>query len=124
MGLGTRGKKLWLFRHVLSAAGLAGFLLIGKRKQAKISGMEIVILDSAYKHGITKQSILFCLLHFLNDIVMGDPPPKRLFVGFDHRGTLLEIIAIEDEEQDRLVVIHAMKLRKQFYQLLPDGGSV
>jgi len=85
--------------------------------------MEIVILDSAYKHDITKESILFCLLHFQNDIVLDDPPPKRLFVGFDHKGTPLEIIAIEDEEQDRLVVIHAMQIRKQFHQLLSEGGQ-
>ena len=86
--------------------------------------MEIVILDSAYKHGITKQSIAFCLLNFQNDVVIDDPPPKRLFVGFDHMGIPLEIIAVEDEAQDRLVVIHAMKLRKQFHQLFSDGGAV
>jgi len=85
--------------------------------------MEIIILDSAYKHDITEQSIRFCLLHFQNDIVIDDPPPKRLFVGFDHKGTLLEIIAIEDEDRDCLVVIHAMRLRKQFYQLILDGGE-
>jgi len=84
--------------------------------------MEIVILDSAYKHGVTKQSILFCLLHFQSDIVIDDPPPKRLFVGFDHHGNPLEIIAVEDEERYRLVVIHAMKLRKQFYQFLSNEG--
>ena len=83
--------------------------------------MEIVILDSAHKHDVTRESILFCLLHSHNDIVIDDPPPKRLLVGFDHKGTPLEIIAIEDEAQDRLVVIHAMGLRKQFHQLLSDG---
>jgi len=36
----------------------------------------------------------------------------------------LEIIAIEDEERDRLVVIHAMRLRKQFYELLSDGAHM
>ena len=83
--------------------------------------MEIVIIDSAYKHDISKQSILFCLLHFQCDLIMNGPPAKRLLVGFDHKGNALEIIAIEDDEQDRLVVIHAMKLRKQFYHLLSDG---
>ena len=85
--------------------------------------MEIVVLDSAYKHGITKESILSCMLHFQNDVVIDDPPAKRLLVGFDHKGTALEIIAVEDDEQDRLVVIHAMKLRKQFHRLLSDGGA-
>jgi len=46
------------------------------------------------------------------------PPIKRLFVGFDNLGRALEIIAIEDEEQERLVIIHAMKLTKQYYFLL------
>jgi hypothetical protein len=80
--------------------------------------MKIVILDSAHKHDVTEQSICSCLLNFYNDLLLEDAPPKRLFVGFDHMGHALEIIAIEDTEQDCLVVIHAMKLRKQFYNLL------
>jgi hypothetical protein len=32
----------------------------------------------------------------------------------------LEIIAIEYDKQDRLVVIHAMKLTKQYYFLLEE----
>jgi hypothetical protein len=82
--------------------------------------MDIVILDSAYKHGITAESISYCLSHFTNDIVLNYPPIKRLFVGFDNLGRALEIIAIEDDEQDRLVVIHAMKLTKQYYFLLEE----
>ncbi|MDR1362644.1 MAG: hypothetical protein LBJ35_01145 [Spirochaetaceae bacterium] len=51
-------------------------------------------------------------------MVLDAPQPKRLFAGFDHLGNALEIIAIEDIERDCLAVIHAMKLRKQFYYLL------
>jgi hypothetical protein len=80
--------------------------------------MELVILDSALKHGITEQSIRSCLFNFRCDLLLESVPVKRLFVGFDHMGTALEIIAIEDAESDRLVVIHALKLRKQFYHLL------
>ena len=80
--------------------------------------MDIVILDSAYKHGITGESILSCLFNVRGDKVLDDPPPKRLLAGFDHLGNALEIIAIEDDEQKCLVVIHAMKLRKQFFYLL------
>jgi hypothetical protein len=79
---------------------------------------DIVILSSAYKHGITAQSIRSCLLNFRSDLLLEDMPPKRLFAGFDHLGIALEVIAIEDIDRDRLVVIHAMKLRKQFYSLL------
>jgi hypothetical protein len=84
--------------------------------------MEIVVLNSAYKHGISRQCIYSCLFNFRSDLVIDIPPPKRLFVGFDHLGKALEIIAIEDIERDRLVVIHAMKLRKQFYYLLQGNN--
>jgi hypothetical protein len=86
--------------------------------------MEIVILDSAYKHGISEDSILSCLFNVRGDKLLDDPPPKRLLAGFDHLGNALEIIAIEDESptavgaEKCLVVIHAMGLRKQFYYLL------
>jgi hypothetical protein len=80
--------------------------------------MELIILDSAYKHGVTVESIRSCLLNFRSDLLLEDSLPKRLFAGFDHLGAALEIIAIEDTERDCLVVLHAMKLRKQFYHLL------
>ena len=99
-------------------------LTTGKSSLILFMPMDIVILDSAYKHGISKRSILFCLLHFHSDIVIEDHPSKRLFVGFDHMGSALEIIVIEDNEKDRLVVIHAMKLRKQFYHLLIEEGII
>ena len=83
--------------------------------------MDIIILNSAYKHGISKENILYCLLHFHNDIIIEHPPVKRVFAGFDNMGRALEIIAIEDEEKERLVVIHAMKLTKKYYFLLNKG---
>jgi len=86
--------------------------------------MEIVILDSAFKHGITTESILYCLFHSSNDILIAHPPAKRMIVGFDHQGHALEIVAIEDEEKNRMVVIHAMKLRKQYYHLLQEGSKL
>ena len=83
--------------------------------------MEIVIRESAYKHGLTDESIYACLYNFQRDRLLDDPPPKRLFVGFDHIGRALEIIAIEDTVADRLVVIHAMKLQKKYSYLLQEG---
>jgi hypothetical protein len=81
--------------------------------------MEIVILDSSYKHGISEESILSCLFNFRGDILLESIPEKPLFAGFDHLGNALEIIANEDAANG-LVVFHAMKLRKQFYFLLGD----
>ena len=84
--------------------------------------MEIIVIDSAYKHNISEESINYCLLHFRNDLVIDDFPLKRVFVGFDHMGTALEIITIEDEEENRMYVIHAMKITKQYYYLLEERG--
>jgi len=80
--------------------------------------MDIVILDSAYKHGITEESILACLFNTRGDKILADPPLKRLIAGFDHIGRALELIVVEDEERSRAVVIHAMRLQKQFEYLL------
>ena len=80
--------------------------------------MDIVILNSALKHDITEDRIISCLFNVRGDKLLDDPPPKRLLAGFDNLGNALEIIAIEDEERECLVVIHAMELRKQFYYLL------
>jgi len=81
--------------------------------------MEFIILDSALKHGVTRQSIMFCLLHFHNYIVLTEYPLKRMFAGFDHNGNALEIAVLGDDD-DHLVVIHAMKLRPQYYYLLEE----
>jgi hypothetical protein len=85
--------------------------------------MDIVILPSAYKHGVSEESIYSCLFNCTSDIVLEDPPLKRLIVGFDHRGNALEIIALEETERSRLAVIHAMKLRKQYYHLLSEDSN-
>ena len=52
------------------------------------------------------------------DKLLDDPPPKRLLAGFDNLGNALELIAIEDDERECLIIIHAMELRKQFCYLL------
>jgi hypothetical protein len=81
--------------------------------------MEIVILDSAHKHGISDYSINTCILNKIADELLDDEPEKRLVVGFDQSGNALEIIGIMKETV--FMVIHAMKLRGQFFYLL--GGN-
>ncbi|GHV23745.1 hypothetical protein FACS189494_11910 [Spirochaetia bacterium] len=50
--------------------------------------------------------------------MLEEEPLKRLYVGFDNNGNLLEIIAIIEE--NTIKVIHAMRLRKQYYYLLEE----
>jgi hypothetical protein len=83
-------------------------------------GMNIVIRDSALKHGVSVYAINACLLHIHAEIILDADPEKRLFVGFDHNANPLEIIGVMEDET--LVVIHAMKLRSQFYYLLEEQG--
>jgi len=80
--------------------------------------MDIVILDSAYKHGITSESIYSCLFNVRGGKLLNDPPPKYLFAGFDHLGNAIELVTIEEEDRNLLLVIHAMKLQKQNMYLL------
>jgi hypothetical protein len=50
--------------------------------------------------------------------MLEEEPLKRLYAGFDSNGNPLEIIAII--EDDTIKVIHAMKLRRQYYYLLEE----
>jgi hypothetical protein len=90
--------------------------------------MEIVIAQSAYKHGFTAESIYSCLFNCSSDIMLENPLrpdlPRRFIVGFDHRGIAMEIIALEEIERNRLVVIHAMRLQKRYYHLLQGDAHM
>jgi hypothetical protein len=77
--------------------------------------MNVAIRTSAFKHGISAYAINICLLHIRAEIILGDAPEKRLFVGFDHNANPME--------GDTLAVIHAMKLHKQFYHLLEEKNE-
>jgi len=84
-----------------------------------INGIEISIkiLDSALKHGITKENILFALDNILLDEMIDNDPNKTLVIGFDQSANLLEIVTYEMED-DYLVVFHAMSCRKEYLKKL------
>jgi len=74
----------------------------------------IVFVPSAFRHNVSEESIRWVLSHYLADAVIEEGnETKRLAVGFDKSGNLLEIIYNELED-DRVKVFHAMKCRKQF----------
>lgn len=79
---------------------------------------------SAFKHGYGEADVLHAVEHALV-IVDLDPdadPPSVLAIGPDSAGNLLEIIWLELAEQVELV-IHAMRLRPMFYDLLATGDD-
>ena len=78
------------------------------------------IRRSAGKHGVPESEVVHAVAHEVVSVDL-DPvadPPKILVIGPDSAGNLLEVIVLVLAD-DRLIAIHAMKLRRQFYELLP-----
>lgn len=81
----------------------------------------MLVHRSALKHGITRAQITHASAHLvtLSDLEPDGDPPKVLIIGPDKSGNLLELIALVLAD-DELLIIHAMRLRPQFFPLLPD----
>ena len=81
----------------------------------------MLIHRSALKHAITRAQISHATDHLITlaDLDPDSDPPKVLLIGPDKAGNLLELIALVLEGDD-LLIIHAMRLRPQFFPLLPD----
>ncbi len=78
------------------------------------------IHPSAAKHGVVESDVVHAVEHEIVSVDL-DPdadPPKILVIGPDSAGNLLEIIVLVLAD-DWLIAIHAMKLRRQFHDLLP-----
>ena len=76
------------------------------------------INGSALKHGISAEDILHAVAHRVFESDPDDDIPAKHFVlGFDASGRLLEL-AILTFDSGHELVIHAMKARRQFRNLL------
>ncbi len=74
------------------------------------------ILRSALKHGFTEEEILGVLGMPAQEIVMRHDPLKVLHIGFSSAGVPLEVITDASEHDEGVrVVIHAMRLGKQYH---------
>jgi hypothetical protein len=75
---------------------------------------------SAGKPGVAVSDVVHALEHEIVsfDLERDADPPKTLVIGPDSAGNLLEIIVLV-LDADRLIAIHAMKLRRQFHELMP-----
>jgi predicted GNAT family acetyltransferase len=72
------------------------------------------IADSARKHGIADADMLHAIRNALRAVDQGD---RTLYIGADRNGRLLEVVVLDEDEED-LAVIHAMPLRRKFYNQL------
>jgi hypothetical protein len=86
----------------------------------------VEIHRSASKHGISDDDVLHAVEYELVsvDLEPDADPPKVLVIGPDSAGNLLEVIVLVLAD-DRIIAIHAMRLRRHFYELLPgeEGSS-
>lgn len=85
--------------------------------------MNISLHDSARKHqckqNISDDDILLVAMFPLwVEPLDEDDPQRELRLGFDRRGRLLETVVLVFDSGNELV-IHAMKARQQYLDLLP-----
>ena len=77
---------------------------------------------SAGKHGIARADVLHALRNAMVTVeVEFDGEERRLTIGPDMSGALLEVVSVPVDEP--VLVIHADRLRPKFFHRLPRGGS-
>ena len=74
--------------------------------------------DSVRKHGVEPEDALRAAQHavFVSELDEGSPA-RQLRLGFDTTGRLLEIVVLHFDSGNELV-IHAMRARRQYVDLL------
>jgi hypothetical protein len=77
----------------------------------------IIYAPSAFKHGVSSESIRRALTFPEYEGPLEDDGDRRIVLGFDHNGNLLEIFYNQLDERTAKV-FHAMNCRSIFYYLL------
>jgi hypothetical protein len=88
------------------------------------SNPRVEVHRAACRHGVREDDIQHATAHpvVVADVDPDADPPKLLVIGPDTAGNLLEVIMLSLAD-DRLLAIHAMSLRRAYYNLLPEGGA-
>lgn len=80
------------------------------------------VRPSARKHGLSDDDIRHAIDNAIAAITRPEQPEFTMLIGPDATGRLLEIGAIETDDQD--YVIHAMIARPKYLTMLdPSGGD-
>ncbi len=78
----------------------------------------VEVHTSALKHGIDENSALAAAAHPIYIANLDDDSPARqLILGFDEAGRLLELVVLTFDSRAKMI-IHAMKARPQYLDLL------
>jgi hypothetical protein len=86
--------------------------------------LRVEIHPAARRHGVRDDDIRHAaaLPVVVADIDPDADAPKLFVIGPNTAGNLLELVMLILVD-DRLLVIHAMPLRRTYYDLLPHGGD-
>lgn len=71
------------------------------------------VADNARKHGVDDVDIEHAVRNAIRVLNQGD---RDLYIGGDRAGRLLEVVVLDDDGHQ--VAIHAMPLRRKFYEHL------
>jgi hypothetical protein len=77
------------------------------------------IIDSARKHGISDEDIMYVISHAIEVIEIDDEPQKLLYIGFDRSLRVLEVVTVVKVNGEE-IVIHAMKATQKVIDILRE----
>lgn len=83
--------------------------------------VRVVIHSSAHRHGVPEADIAHALSrpHFVGILAL-EPTHRQLVLGPSSSGNPLELVVLLLDD-DRALVIHAMKMRRQYLHLWREG---
>ena len=82
----------------------------------RVGGIGINV--SARRHGVVADDIRHAITHAVHsDDIDPEPPVRRLHLGPDRSGNMLEVVTLHFDDGG-VLAIHAMKMTKQYWRLL------
>ena len=82
----------------------------------RVAGVGINV--SARRHGVADDDIRHAIVHAVHsDDIDPEPPVRRLHLGPDRSGNMLEVVTLHFDDGG-VLAIHAMKMTKQYWRLL------
>jgi hypothetical protein len=81
--------------------------------------MGFKIIDSARKHGISDEDIVYVIEHAIEVLELEDDPPKLLYFGLDRALRTLEVVTVVKINGEE-IVIHAMKATKKVIKIIQE----
>ena len=96
-----------------------------KRREAVRTAHEVIVLESALKHGYSEQNVRYAWCHYVNDVKdpNRDAQSARARTGLDRRGRELEMLGHRSGSAAAWVVFHAMRPRGTLLGASGLGGG-